>query len=114
MLLHEHEYKVAEMCRVLHVSRQGHCQWKTRMPSAHAVRDAELASEISRVWERSRRTYGSPRVFMQPGRDGVSTSEKRVARIMRERGWASVPGRRAKSPDGEPCQDSGQSFCRFF
>jgi transposase InsO family protein len=52
------------------------------------------------VWEESRRTYGSPRVFMQPGRDGLSTSDKRVARIMRGRGWAGVPGRRAKSPDG--------------
>jgi transposase InsO family protein len=65
------------------------------------VRDAELAEEVSRVWEESRRTYGSPRVFMQPGRDGVSTSEKRVARIMRERGWAGVSRRCAKSPDGK-------------
>ncbi|MDO4806389.1 MAG: IS3 family transposase [Coriobacteriales bacterium] len=100
VLPREHEYEVAEMCRVPGAGGQGHCQWKSRAPSAHAVRDAELASEISRVWESSRRTYGSPRVFMQLRRDDVSTSEKRVARIMRERGWAGVPGRCAKSPDG--------------
>ena len=53
-MLNEHNYKVAEMCRVLHVTRQGYYQWKRRRPGAHAVRDAELASEISRVWEESR------------------------------------------------------------
>jgi len=100
VLLNEHLYGVSEMCRVLHVTRQGYYQWKKRKPSSHAVRDAELASEISRVWERSRRIYGSPKVFRQLAREGVSTSEKRVARIMRERGWAGVSRRCAKSPDG--------------
>ena len=100
MLLNEHKYKIAEMCRVLGVSRQGYHKWRKRKPSAHAVRDAELASKVREVWESSRRTYGSPRVFMRLRRDGVSTSEKRVARIMRERGWAGVSRRCAKSPDG--------------
>jgi transposase InsO family protein len=89
------------MCRVLGVSRQGYYQWKTRGPSAHAVRDAQLASEILRVWEQSRRIYGAPKVFMHLSREGVSTSRKRVARIMRERGWIGVTRRCAKRPDGQ-------------
>ena len=100
MLLHEHEYAVSEMCRVLGVSRQGYYQWRRRPASAHALRDAELAGEVRRVYELSRGTYGSPRVFAQLRRDGVVTSEKRVARIMAERGWAGASRRRAKSPDG--------------
>ena len=100
MLLHEHEYTVSEMCRVLGVSRQGYYQWRRRPASAHALRDAELAGEIRRVFELSRGTYGSPRVFAQLRRDGVVTSEKRVARIMAERGWAGASRRRAKSPGG--------------
>ena len=98
-MLNEHNYKVAEMCRVLHVTRQGYYQWKRRRPSAHAVRDAELASEISRAWEESRRIYGAPKVFRHLSKEGVSTSRKRVARIMRERGWVGVSRRCAKSPD---------------
>ena len=100
MLLHEHEYVVAEMCRVLGVSRQGYYQWKRRGPSAHAVRDAELASEISRVWERSRRIYGSPKVFRQLAREGVSTSEKRVA-VSRKDGAPDLVKRKfeADGPD---------------
>lgn len=100
MLLHEHEYAVSEMCRVLGVSRQGYYQWRRRPAGAHALRDAELAGEIRRVFELSRGTYGSPRVFAQLRRDGVVTSEKRVARIMAERGWAGASRRRAKSPGG--------------
>ncbi len=99
MLLHEHEYTVSEMCRVLGVSRQGYYQWR-RPAGAHALRDAELAGEIRRVFELSRGTYGSPRAFAQLRRDGVVTSEKRVARIMAERGWAGASRRRAKSPGG--------------
>ena len=98
-MLDEHSCKVAGMRRVPHVSRQGYYQWKRRRPSAHAVRDAELASEISRVWEESRRIYGAPKVFRHLSKEGVSTSRKRVARIMRERGWVGVSRRCAKSPD---------------
>lgn len=99
MLLHEHEYTVSEMCRVLGVTRQGCYQWRRRPASAHDARDAELASEIRAAFEASRRTYGSPRVFARLRRDGVRTSEKRVARIMAERGMVGVSRRGAKSPD---------------
>ena len=34
----------------------------------------------------NRQTYGSPRVFQALKREGISTSEKRVARLMRENG----------------------------
>ncbi len=87
------------MCRVLGVSRQGYCQWRRRPASGHALRDAELAGEMRRVWEGGRRIYGSPKVFMRLPREGVATSERRVARIMRERGWAGASRRCAKSPD---------------
>lgn len=110
VLLHEHEYTVSEMCRVLGVSRQGYYQWRRRPASAHALRDAELAAEIRRVFEASRRTYGSPRVFARPRRDGAVASEKRVARIMAERGWAGASRRRAKSPAGAEkrvCREDG-------
>ena len=35
------------MCSALKVTRQGYYAWRKRPPSAHDLRDAELAGEIS-------------------------------------------------------------------
>lgn len=37
------------MCAALKAARQGYYAWKRRPPSAHAMRDEELAESISRV-----------------------------------------------------------------
>lgn len=89
------------MCAALRVTRQGYYAWKSRPPSAHAVRDAELAELISRVREKVRNIYGAPKTFMRLRALGVRTSRKRVARIMRERGWRGVTRACAKRPSGE-------------
>ena len=92
---------MSEMCAALKVTRQGHCAWKRRPPSAHAVRDEELAATISRIRAEVRDIYGAPKVFLKLRRMGVRTSRKRVARIMRERGWRGVARACAKRPSGE-------------
>lgn len=53
-------------------------------PSAHAQRDLELATVVCEAHNRSRRTYGAPRVHAELGRLGHRTARKRVARLMRE------------------------------
>lgn len=52
------------MCAALKVTRQGHCAWKRRPPSAHAMRDEELAAMISQVRAEVRDIYGAPKVFL--------------------------------------------------
>ena len=89
------------MCAALKVARQGCYSWKSRLPSAHAVRDAELAELISQVRSKVRNIYGAPKTFMRLRALGVRTSRKRVARIMRERGWRGVTRACAKQPSGE-------------
>ena len=89
------------MCAALKVTRQGYYAWKRRPPSAHAVRDEELAATISRIRAEVRDIYGAPKVFLKLRRMGVRTSRKRVARIMRERGWRGVTRACAKRPSGE-------------
>ena len=74
------------MCAALKVTRQGYYAWKSRPPSAHAMRDEELAEMISQVRAQVRNVYGAPKTFMRLRALGVRTSRKRVARIMRERG----------------------------
>ncbi|HEY6686002.1 MAG TPA: IS3 family transposase [Propionibacteriaceae bacterium] len=57
-----------------------------RKPSARAVADAAAAERIEEIWERSRRTYGAPRVHAMLAREGIRVGRKRVERLMRQLG----------------------------
>jgi putative transposase len=95
ILDHATEFHVTTMCRVLTVSKAGYYAWVTRPPSARANADAQLADEIRAIHQRSRGTYGSPRVYKELKKrkaPGQQPNEKRVARIMHEAGI------RAKTP----------------
>lgn len=61
------------------------------------------------IHEASRGTFGAPKVFAELRRRGVSTSRKRVARIMRENGRAGITRRRAQRPKGESKQAASQA-----
>jgi putative transposase len=87
-------WNTAELCRTLGVSRQGFYDWEARPPSPRELGDRQLAVEIEAIWEASARTYGAPRVHAWLRRQGFRVARKRVARIMRERGWFGVSGRR--------------------
>ena len=101
MFFNEGRWQVSEMCAALKVTRQGYYAWKSRPLSAHAMRDEELAELISQVRAEVRGIYGAPKAFFALRRMGVRTSMKRVARIMRERGWRGVTRACAKRPSGE-------------
>jgi transposase InsO family protein len=88
------DWSICEMCRVLEVSRSGFYDWRDRPPSERELGDRRLAVEIEAIWERSDRTYGAPRVHRWLRKQGVRVGPKRVARIMRERGWEGETGRR--------------------
>ena len=86
-------WSVAEMCRWLEVSRSGFYDWEARGPSARELSDAELAIEIEAIFVASGETYGSLRVHRWLRRQGFGVGRKRVARIMRQRGWVGQLGR---------------------
>ena len=90
------------MCSALGVTRQGHCAWRRRPPSARDERDLELTRLISGACEASRRIYGAPKVHMELLRRGVRTSRKRVARLMRDNGWEGATRGCARRPKGTP------------
>lgn len=102
MLDNEGAWPVSEMCAALGVTRQGYYAWRSRPPSAHAVRDGELADAISQVRDESRGHYGAPKTHARLRQMGFATSRKRVARIMRERGWSGTTRGCARRPKGEP------------
>ena len=77
-------FPVHLMCRVLGVSRSGYYDWRDRTPSKRGRENAALTERIRQIHERSRQTYGSPRVHAELHSVGVRCSKKRVARLMRE------------------------------
>jgi len=83
---HRGEFEVGALCRVLAVSRSGFYSWRKRLPSKRSVEDERLKSKILELHQKSRRTYGSPRILDDLKEEGERTSRKRVARIMRESG----------------------------
>lgn len=79
-------FPVAFMCKHLAVSRSGYYAWMDRPAPARTTADAQLAVEIAAIHQRSRGTYGSPRVHAELGGDGRRVGKKRVERLMRQNG----------------------------
>jgi putative transposase len=91
---HQAEFPIATMCRVLSVSRSGYYAWLKRPPSARAQQDERLATRILQIHERSRGTYGTPRIHAELVDEGVHVGRKRVARLMKAAHLAGVSRRR--------------------
>jgi len=89
-------YPIAVLCRVLRVARAGYYAWAGRGASARAQADEELSTQIKEAHERSRGTYGVPRVHAALRAAGVRTSRRRVARLMRAGGLAGCCRRRRR------------------
>lgn len=89
------------MCRALGVTRQGYYQWAPGPTSVHDLRDLELTRLVGDEHEASMGICGAPKIFMRLKAAGVSTSRKRVMRIMREHGWRGVTRACARRSSGE-------------
>jgi putative transposase len=89
-------YPIAVLCRVLHVARTGYYAWLRRGPSRRAAADTTLTALLVREHERSRRTYGAPRLHAALRAAGERVSRKRVARLMRQAQLRGVARGRAR------------------
>jgi transposase InsO family protein len=87
---------VRRACDLLEVSRTAFYQWVQHSPCQRELGNRELGERIKEIHERSRGTYGSPRIHAELHRQGISTSRKRVARLMRELGLQGRRKRRFK------------------
>ncbi len=84
------ETNVAALCSLLGVSESGYYAWRQRDECPRQVADKQLSAEIERVFMATRQVYGSPRIQQALRREGIRTSVKRVARLMRQRGLRSI------------------------
>jgi len=105
---HEREHDITRLCELMKISRSGYYGWRKREPSAREQANAELLATITEIHDRSRRTYGAPRVHGELKHAGVDVGHNRVARLMRENGLVGAHGRRKwrrGRPDTAPAPD---------
>lgn len=110
MKANQASYPIATMCRVLGVSTSGYYAWRVRTPSKRMQGDEILVARMRAIWERSRRTYGMPRVHAELKEHGERVGRKRVARLMREDGMEGATRRKSafttrRNPDARPAPD---------
>jgi len=85
---------VKKMCEVLEVSRGGFYAWLRNPESARSRSNRALLTEIRIVFDRSRQTYGSPRMTEELNDSGLFCSQNRVARLMRLSGIRAIGKRK--------------------
>jgi len=81
---HRHTFGVAPLLAAIGEPVSTFYARSSRQPSAGAVADAAVAERIEAIWERSRRSYGAPRIHTMLAREGILVGRKRVARLMRQ------------------------------
>ncbi len=103
-------FSIRAMCRVLDVSTSGYYAWRRRKISVRSREDEDLRRRIRAIHDRSRQTYGSPRIHAELKEEGTRIGRKRVARLMNESGLAGVSRRRSvrttrRDPAARPAPD---------
>jgi putative transposase len=82
------------MCEVLDVSRSGFYAWQSRAMSRRQQANESLLAQIREIYRKSRKNYGSPRIYKTLKAQGMCLGRKRVARMMRQNGIVAEPFRR--------------------
>jgi putative transposase len=88
-------FSIRAMCRVLEVSASGYYAWRRRMISVRKREDEKLQQRIRTIHDRSRQTYGAPRIHAELQDEGTRVGRKRVARLMKASGLAGVSRRKS-------------------
>lgn len=88
------EHKVTQLCKVLEVSTSGFQDWLNRPESNRSRENRRLTQLISHYHKRSRRNYGSPKIYRDLVGAGETCSENRVARLMKAAGIQSKLSRK--------------------
>lgn len=79
-------FGVEPICREIEVSASAYRARKTRPPSARAVRDEYLLTEIRRVHKGSDGVYGQLKVWDELRDEGIEVARCTVERLMRQHG----------------------------
>ena len=103
-------WPVSTQCRVLDVSTSGYYAWLKRAPSKRHQADVALGDRIVVLHRESTEAYGRPRIQADLRDENDFVSDKRVARLMRERNIQGASRRKAfkttiRDEDARPAPD---------
>jgi putative transposase len=90
-------YSIAQICRVLGVSRSGYYRWLNRKPSKRAQEEARLEVEIKAAHRRTRETFGPERLQRELSEHGVKAGVCRIRRIRKKLGIRCKQKRKFKA-----------------
>jgi len=93
------QWRTGVLCRILGVSRSGYAAWHKRQcqpPCPRQQAESRLLLHIRAAHRKGRSYYGSPRVYDELRDQGICTSRKRVARLMRQAGLVGRSRSRSK------------------
>ncbi len=88
-------YPIRSVSRVLGVSPSGFYAWRKRPPSKREQADDMLTQEIKKIHQKSKGTYGAPRIHAELAEQGWHGGRKRVARLMKAADLRGVSRRKA-------------------
>ena len=97
--IYEHRplFTVEKMCHAFNVSRGGYYAWLHREDSPQKKENDKIMTAIIEIHEKSRRTYGSPRILAALKAKGYWCGKNRVARLMKSKGIAAKTKRKFKA-----------------
>ncbi len=95
--LHEAEFSIAMMCRLLLVGRSAYYRWRHAPASLRAQASAELTQQIKAAFEDEKGRAGSPRITARLRAQGRRVGRKRVAKIMRAHHWRAKAANKFKA-----------------
>jgi putative transposase len=103
-------YPIRSVSRVLEVSPSGFYAWRKRPPSKREQEDKMLTQEIKKIHQKSKGTYGAPRIHAELAEQGLHVGRKRVARLMCAADLQGVSRRKAprttqRRPEAQPAPD---------
>lgn len=78
------------MCKTLKVYRSTYYNWLKRKPNRRDTENKSLSNNIRKIYERSKKTYGSPRITIALRNQGIIVSRPRVARLMKRMNLKSI------------------------
>lgn len=88
------EYSLRELCAAYEVSRHGYDQWRRRQGADRQAANQRLVVEIRAIHEKSRYSYGAPKMTRALRKKGYEVNHKRVARLMKAHG---IQGRKRRA-----------------
>jgi len=93
---HREAFPVSLTCQALGVGSSGFYAWLKRPESPRNRKNQRLLMEIKVLHQKSRKTYGSPRIHAELIEKGYACGKHRVARLMRQHGIVSKHRRKFK------------------